>query len=142
MLPMLSHSLNWSPLLTSFFGKELAPDDFSGNSFSVPAVNVAEFGDKYQIEVAAPGLSRDDFKVEIKNNVLIVTSEKEEKKEETERTFHRKEFSFYSFKRSFALPEQVDADQIKATHEHGVLKIDIPKKEEARQKPARSIQIG
>jgi len=142
MLPMLRNSFNWPSLLNDFLGKELTTESVFPKGFSMPAVNVAESGDKYQIEVAAPGLSRDDFKVSVLNNVLTISSEKEEKKEDGDRKFHRREFSYLSFQRSFALPEHIDIEKISASHADGILKIEIPKKEEAKEKPSRTIQIS
>lgn len=141
MLPMLRHSIHWPSLLTDFLGKELAATESFGKGFSIPAVNVAELGDRFQIEVAAPGLTRKDFNIEVNNNVLSISSEKEEKSDENKSTYHRREFSYFSFQRSFALPEMVDIDKISATHSDGILKIEIPKKEEAKQKPSRVIEI-
>lgn len=142
MLPVLRNSFNWPSLLNDFFGRDLATESVFPKGFSMPAVNVAEFGDKYLIEVAAPGLSRDDFKLSVQNNVLTISSEKEEKKEDNDKKFHRREFSYLSFQRSFALPEHIDVGKITASHTDGILKIEIPKREEAKEKPSRTIQIS
>jgi HSP20 family protein len=112
------------------------------NNASVPAVNVAENKNEYRIEVAAPGLSKGDFKINLDHDVLTISSEKEESKEEKEENYTRKEFSYTSFSRSFTLPDVADAEKIEASHKDGVLNITIPKREEAKVKPARQIAIA
>jgi len=127
-----------------FFGKDLMPDLFEDRaSMSVPAVNVLEDPDNFKIEVAAPGLEKKDFKIDLDNNVLTISSEKEYKhEEEKDGKYMRREFAYASFKRSFTLPESVDADKIKANYKEGLLYINIPKREEAKQKPPKQISIS
>jgi len=96
---------------------------------SVPAVNVVESDENYEVDVAAPGKSKEDFKVEVENNILSISSESEEEKETEDKNFTRKEYNYSSFKRSFTLPDNAMEEAIKATYENGVLKIEIPKKE-------------
>lgn len=134
-------------LIDQFFNNEFF--DWSNRNFSVtnttlPAVNVKEDNDKFQVEVAAPGLKKEDFKVEVNRNVLSISSEKREEKTEGQEggTYTRREFSYQSFVRSFSLPESVDAEKIEASYNDGVLVLNIPKKEEAKPKPARVIQIA
>jgi HSP20 family protein len=95
----------------------------------------------YRIEVAAPGVSRKDFHIEVENDVLTISSEQKENKEEKNRRFMRREFSYNSFKRSFQLPESIDQGNIKASHEAGILIIELPKKDEVVQKAARQIEV-
>ena len=112
---------------------------------SLPAVNVRETNDDFLIEVAAPGLKRDDFKVELDNNVLTISCEQEAKGEENGRNdgYSRREFSYQSFQRSFSLPEsRVDGDKIAAKYVDGILHISIPKREEAKVKPAKQIKVA
>ena len=127
-------------------------DDFFNDSFfngisthtsqnSTPAVNVVEENASYRIEVAAPGVSRKDFHIEVENDVLTISSEQKENKEEKNRRFMRREFSYNSFKRSFQLPESIDQGNIKASHEAGILIIELPKKDEVVQKAARQIEV-
>ena len=136
----------WFPDITSIF------DDFFGNnattglSFatgrSVPAVNIKENDKNFEVEVAAPGLDKKDFKVELENNVLTISAEKKEEKKEKKDNYSRKEFSYESFERSFTLPQDiVDADKIKAKYDNGILRIEIPKKEE-KAKLSKVINIG
>jgi HSP20 family protein len=109
---------------------------------SFPAVNVAEDNDKFEIEFAVPGLSKSDFAINLDNDVLTVKSEKENPTEETNTNFTRKEFSYSGFQRSFTLPETADGEKIKAEYKDGILTVEIPKKEQAKVKPAREIQIA
>ena len=125
-----------------FFGREFFPV-FEHDSFkSLPAVNITEGTDDFTIEVAAPGLDKKDFNIDLENNCLTISSEKEDKAEEKEEKYTRREFRYSSFRRSFTLPETVDSDKIKAKHRDGILSITIPKKEEAKFKPVRQITIS
>lgn len=125
----------------AWFNSSLSNWSPAGNT--LPAVNVTENNDDFLIEVAAPGMKRDDFKVELDNNILTVSSEKENKEETTEGTYTRREFSYQSFQRSFVLShEKVMGDNITAKYEDGILRIVVPKREEAKLKPARQIQVG
>jgi HSP20 family protein len=142
MLPSLRAANAWPNLVEEFFNGDLIPRFFeSENRRSLPAVNIVEGKDYYRIEVAAPGLRKEDFIINLDNNVLTVSSEREEKQESNEDKVMRREFSYYSFKRSFTLPETVNADKISANHKDGILHISIPKREEAKQKPSRDIKI-
>ena len=141
MLPMLKFTrpalLANDLLRNNFFGDLLDNE----SNYSTPAVNIAEGAENYTIEVAAPGLSKNDFKINLDHNVLTISSSKETKKEDKEGKYTRQEFSYTSFSRSFTLPESTETDKISATHKDGILYISIPKKEEAKIKPAREISI-
>ncbi|RYC67568.1 MULTISPECIES: Hsp20/alpha crystallin family protein [Spirosoma] len=138
---------NLPSLIENFFGRDMN-DFFNTNMPSVshvPAVNVVEHQDGFRIEVAAPGLKREDFKLNLNHNNLSISAYQETKKEETDQTnekYTRREFSYSSFQRTFTLPTSVDADNIQASYTDGVLKIELPKREEAKVKPARQIEIG
>jgi len=99
---------------------------------SVPSVNILEKDKAFEIELAAPGLEKEDFKVTVDNGVLTISADKEEKKEEKENNYTRKEFSYTSFSRSFALPENVSDEDIKGNYQDGVLKLSIKKKTPAK----------
>jgi len=118
--------------------------NFSNTNTTVPAVNIRETNDNYEVEVAAPGMTKDDFKIELDGNLLTISSEKSDQREEGEgEKFTRREFSYQSFQRSFTLPKDiVDIDKIQAKYVDGMLQLLIPKKEEAKQKPSRVIQIN
>lgn len=112
---------------------------------SLPAINVKETNDEFEIEVAAPGMKRDDFKVELDNNLLTISSEREDNRDEKddEGNYTRREFSYQSFQRSFTLPqERVDSDKVAARYADGILHITVPKKESAKVKPTKQITIG
>ncbi len=94
-----------------------------------PSVNISENEKQYQIELAAPGLNKEDFKITIVKDQLVISGEKKTENTENQKEYSRKEFEFYSFERSFALPDDVDQDQIKAEYVNGVLQIDVAKKD-------------
>jgi len=118
--------------------------NFSDMGTTLPAVNIRETDRSYEVEMAAPGMKKEDFKIELDNNVLTISSEKTEEKEENgKERYSRKEYSYESFQRSFNLPKEVvDEDKIEARYQDGVLHLTIPKKEKAKQKPARKIEIA
>ena len=142
-MSMLARSNHFFPSLFDGFGKDFF-DDFmpftSGES--VPAINIVDDKDEYRIEVAAPGLRKKDFKVNMDGNVLTIHSEKEVKNEEKNEKYARKEFSYSSFQRSFTLPEGTDTENIKASYVDGILTIHIAKKEEAKKKAPKQIAIA
>ena len=143
MLPSLKTSNAWPSLVEEFFNNDVFPRFFESESRrSLPAVNIVESKDDYRIELAAPGLNKEDFKINLDNRVLTVSSEKEEKQESDGDKVMRKEFSYYSFSRSFTLPETVNAEKITANHKDGILHIMIPKRDEAKVKPSRDIKIS
>jgi len=116
--------------------------NFSNTNTTLPAVNVMENDNEYAIQLAAPGMTKDDFKIHLDGNVLTISSEKKEQKESKKDLYSRREFSYQSFQRSFTLPEyQVDREKVTASYNDGILNISIPKREEARPKPARQIEI-
>ena len=132
------------PTFTSFFDDFWGKDLYSGvaKGTTVPAVNIHEGTDHFMVEVAAPGLTKDDFTVNIENNVLTISAEKEATKEEKEgKKVTLREFNFTSFKRSFTIPNTVVADNIKATYANGVLKLNLPKLEEHRETEGREIAV-
>lgn len=98
----------------------------------VPAVNVAETSDAYLVELAAPGLDKGDFKINVDGDVLTVSGEKRMESADEDKKYSKREYSYTSFTRSFTLPESIDHSKIAATYEDGILKLDIGKKEEAK----------
>ena len=109
---------------------------------SFPAVNVIEIEDAFKIELAAPGLKKEDFKVNVHENTLTISTEKKEEKTENVEKYTRKEFNFSTFKRSFALPKNVDGEKIVAIYNDGVLGLELPKKEQEKPKEPRLIEIA
>lgn len=129
-----------------FFGRELfnwENNNFSSTSTTLPSVNIKEKADSYEVEVAAPGLDKNDFNVTLDGNLLTISSVKQQNEITEEPNFTRREFSYQSFQRSFELPKNVvDDEHITASYENGLLLLTIPKKEEAKQKPPRMIEIS
>jgi len=119
---------------------------FNNNSHTqrknfAPAVNIIEANNEFIIEVAVPGLNRNDFNIEVEDDVLTISSVEKEKKEEKMPNYTRREFNLSSFKRSFQLPETIDQDQIQASHKEGVLSITLVKKEEVVQNAPKQIEV-
>ena len=113
-----------------------------GKVLTVPAVNITENKDDYKVTVAAPGLKKDDFTIDVEGNQLIISSEKEENREDKDARYTRREYNYTSFNRSFSLPEVVNQGKIEASYENGVLTVILPKKDEAKkQSVAKHISI-
>ena len=125
---------------------ELFKDLMGGTQYvqkAVPPVNIKETEQEFTLELIAPGLKKEDFNIELDNDLLTVSSEiKSEKTEQEEGKFTRREFSFSSFKRSFSLPETVKEEGINASYQNGILTITLPKKEEALSKAKRLVEIS
>lgn len=131
---------NW---IENFF---MDTDDFFKNwdwdrTNEVPAVNVTEEKEAFLIDVAAPGMKKEDFKIELDRGVLMIGATSELTKEEKTDEFKRREFSYRNFKRSFWLPENVKADQIAATYENGLLKLRLPKLAELPAEKSKMIKV-
>jgi HSP20 family protein len=112
-----------------------------GKTMHIPAVNIIEHRDEYQVSLAVPGMKKDDFKIDVDGNMLTISSEKEDTKEEKEKKFTRKEYNYSSFSRSFTLPEEINKEKIEAKYEDGVLRIALPRKEEAKKNTAKHIAV-
>lgn len=108
---------------------------------SVPAVNIADNKNSYEVSLAAPGLKKDDFRIDVEGTLLIISSEKEESKEQNEKEFTRKEYNYSSFSRSFTLPDEVNKEKIEAKYENGVLSISLPKKDGVKKMTAKKIAV-
>lgn len=117
-------------------------ETFVNSQNQFPAVNIKENEDNFEILLAAPGLTKEDFSIEIDENILKISSDIKQTEEVKEEKFSRREFNFSSFKRAFTLPETVNEDKIEASYVNGILKLSLPKKEEALPKEKRSIQIS
>jgi HSP20 family protein len=136
----------FSGFFDDFFTRDLTDWGYRNNSTTnttLPAVNIIESNESFLVEMAAPGMTKKDFHIELNNEVLKITSQKEERNElkEGER-YTRCEYSYQSFERSFHLPKSViDEGKIKATYQDGVLRVMIPKREEAKTLPPRTIAI-
>jgi HSP20 family protein len=128
--------------LNNLFNRELFGEmnvpTFSGTT---PAVNVLEGKEGFKIELAAPGLQKSDFKLNLEKNQLTISAHIEEKNEEDTEKYTRKEFKYSSFQRTFTIPNTIDTEKIVANYEAGILSIALPKREEAIEKPAREIAV-
>ncbi len=134
-------------LFNDFFSREMynwGETNFSNEGTTLPAVNVKEDNDNFEVQLAAPGMKKDNFKIHLDGNLMTISSESSFENEDNKGDdYTRREFSYQSFQRSFTLPKDVvDADNIKAKYADGILKLTIPKKEEAKQKPPRMIEIS
>lgn len=144
MLTPIRRQHSFFPILNDVFGDNFLNDSDWSTS---PAVNIAENKDGYRIELAAPGLNKEDFRINMEKRVLEISSEKQSTKESEPNDavngdrYYRKEFVYTSFKRTFSLPDAADTDHISASYKDGILFVNIPKKEQAKEKPARFISI-
>ena len=119
---------NFDSLLDSFF-----PVTYGAPRLETPSTNVLETKDSYVIEMNVPGRNKEDFNLLVENDLLTISFEKKEEKVEEDRKFIRREFNFQNFKRSFSLDDSIDASKIEARYENGILKIDLPKKEDKKE---------
>lgn len=117
---------------------------FNGSNLrplNVPAVNILENKNDFEVSLAVPGMKKDDFNIDVEGNTLSISAETKEEKEEKEEKYTRKEFSYSSFVRSFTLPEGVNKEKIDASYENGLLKVVLPKTEEARKAASKHIAV-
>jgi HSP20 family protein len=128
------------------FGRDLfnwENNNFSTTSTTLPSVNIKETDENYEVEVAAPGMNKEDFKITLENGQLVIASSKQNQVTTEQENYTRREFSYQSFQRSFVLPKNVvDEDKICARYENGILLLSVPKLEQARQKSPRLIEIS
>ncbi|MEZ4824817.1 MAG: Hsp20/alpha crystallin family protein [Bacteroidia bacterium] len=117
---------------------------WTDNTTTLPAVNIKETDESFLLELAAPGMTKDDFKINLENHVLTISSTRETKNEETaeDGTYTRKEFSYSAFSRAFRLPETINSEKIGAKYTDGVLYLTLPKREEAKVKAPKQIEIA
>lgn len=131
---------------SSFFGRDMFDLDSSliptRLGITVPTANIRETPKEFKLELAAPGLERKDFSIEITNHTLTVSAEKENEKNEDEEGYSKKEYSFNSFCRTFSLPDNIKESKIEAKYDKGVLKISIPKEKETEVTAAHKIEVS
>jgi HSP20 family protein len=133
------------PEVPSFFDDFEMRDFFrpfygTGGMRTIPAVNVKETDKSFELELAVPGMKKEDFKIELQNDTLTISAEREEKKEEKDKedSYSRREFSYRSFSRSFSLPEKlVDGEHISANYRDGILRLSVPKTQKESKAPKR-----
>jgi len=149
-MTLMKRSDIYRPSLPSLFDNLFSRDlmdwgtfNFSNTNTTLPAVNIKETADDFQIEVAAPGMNKKDFKISLDNNQLVISSEHKEEKKEEDDSYARREFSYQSFQRSFTVNQNlVDGEKISAKYADGILNIVLPKREEVKPKPAKEIKIS
>jgi HSP20 family protein len=133
-------------LFDDFFSRELfnwGNNNFSSTNTTVPAINIQEKADHFEVEVAAPGMEKKDFNITLEGSILTISSVKQHTDEKKTENYTRKEFSYQSFQRSLELPkDMVEGEKIKANYENGLLRLTIPKKEEAKRKAPKQIEIA
>ena len=133
-------------LFDDFFNRDIfnwGLSNYSDTNTTIPAVNIKETNDNYEVEVAAPGMSKKDFRIMLEGNVLTISSEKTQEQEDNKDSrYASREFSYQSFSRTFTLQKDVvDTEKIQASYQDGVLHLLIPKMEHVKQKPPRTIEI-
>ena len=139
----MNHLSKRNSFFDDFFTKDLldlSRSRFGESSFSMPSVNVREDDKCFEIQVAAPGMKKEEFNISLERNVLTISSEKKYENEEVEEKYTRREFNYSSFSRSFTLPEQTEHDAISAVYEDGILKVSVPKKE-ANTQVTKTIEV-
>lgn len=147
-MSLVKRDVGYAPTISNFFDDFFTRDLFnwpssSATGTSIPKVNIYETDAEFHVEMAAPGMSKDDFKVELDNNMLTISSQKEsENVQDDKKNYQRREYSFQSFVRSFHLPDSAEAEKINAKYADGILQLIIPKKEEAKRKPVKTIKIS
>lgn len=144
-MTLIKRNKSTFPSLWNTFNEEdwfRLPDRWNLND-TAPAVNILETEDNFEVELAVPGMKKDDFAIDLEKNVLTISAEDkvETEENEDEGRYTRREFRYSSFRRSFTLPESANGDKITAQYKDGVLAITIPKKEEAKPKPPMAIKI-
>lgn len=121
----------------------LGNSNYSSTSTTIPSVNIKETDESFKVEVAAPGMEKKDFNITLDGTLLTISSARQNSTEDKHDNYTRREFSYQSFQRTFELPKQVvDEDNINAHYENGLLQITIPKREEAKRKAPRMIEIA
>ncbi|WNH07801.1 Hsp20/alpha crystallin family protein [Thalassobellus suaedae] len=125
-----------------FWNSSLFLDDFWNGKSNEPALNIIEEDDKFEIELSAPGFSKNDFEVTVDNGYLNISAEKTDSKKEKEDNYTRKEFSYNSFEKRLLLPDSVKEEDVKAKYKDGILRFNLTKKEEAKQNKPKKIEIA
>ncbi len=145
-MALLKFSNPYPALFDRFFENDLfdwSNRHYSDTDTTLPAVNIKESPNEFEVELAAPGFVKTDFNIELNHDMLTISSEKKITSEtKDEQQFARREFSYQSFSRSFTLPNSADIDKIKAKYENGILRVSIPKKDETKPKPSKQIAIA
>lgn len=146
IMSLVKFSDNYPTIFDRFFDNDWfdwGTRNFSSTNTTLPSVNIKENTDAFEVEVAAPGFCKDDFRIELNHDVLTISSEKKvENESKDNQKFTRREFSYQSFSRSFTLPNIADSDRIEAKYDNGILQVSIPKKEKTAISVSRQIAIS
>lgn len=144
-MSLVKFSSNYPTMFDRFFENDWfdwTNRNYSTTNTTLPSVNIKESTEDFEVEVAAPGFGKNDFKIELNHDLLTISSDKQVENETKEgQQFTRREFSYQSFSRSFTLPNTADSEKIEAKYDNGILRVVIPKKEEAKPRPFRQISI-
>jgi len=135
---------SFSSWFDNFFDNSLETDFLSNfnTGITLPAVNIKETNNEFILELAIPGMKKSDFIIDVENKVLSISSEVKSENEEKNEIYTRREFGYSSFKRTFTLPDSIESDKVKASYKDGILMVTLPKREEAKQKPHKRIEIS
>jgi HSP20 family protein len=135
---------SFSSWFDNFLDNNLGTEFLSNfnTGITLPAVNIKETDNEFILELAIPGMKKSDFIIDVENKILSISSELKREDEEIKENYTRREFGYSSFKRTFTLPDSIESDKVKATYKDGILMVILPKREEAKQKPAKRIEIS
>ena len=135
---------SFSSWFDNFFDNSIGTEFLSNfnTGITLPAVNIKETANDFILELAIPGMKKSDFIIDVENKILSISSEVTKEQEEKDEIYTRREFGYSSFKRTFTIPDSIESDKVKATYEDGILMVTLPKREEAKQKPPKRIEIS
>jgi HSP20 family protein len=135
---------NIPSVFSDFFNSDFWNEDFFNAPVTrwIPATNIRETKDAFNVEIAVPGMTKEDFKVELQNDMLHIEARHDDEKKEDNERYMRREFRTTSFSRAFRLPQIVRTESVDAKYDNGILKIVLPKKEEAKQLGAKEVKIS
>ena len=135
---------SFSSWFDNFFDNSIGTEFLSNfnTGITLPAVNIKETNNEFILELAIPGMKKSDFIIDVENKILSISSEVTKESEEKDEIYTRREFGYSSFKRTFTLPDSIESDNVKASYEDGILMVTLPKREEAKQKPPKRIEIS
>lgn len=140
----MANDIDLPAIFDDFLTRDLFRPSFGTTGVSTPAVNIIETGDDFRLEMVAPGMKKENFNVELQNDILTVSYDHEDNRQGERRDwkYRTHEYNYHSFTRSFSLPETVEAGSIQAKYEDGILKVTLPKRDEAKGKSVRQITIS
>jgi len=140
---LVEHGFNLPAMFDDFVTRDFFTPSFNNTGVSTPAVNIIETNDDFRLEMVAPGMKKENFKVELQNDVLTISYEHDDNREGERRgwKYTTREYNYQSFARSFSLPETVEIEKIHARYEDGILTLILPKQDNAKGQPLRQIKV-